>query len=102
MIPNCAIVLAAGLGTRMRPYNGSIPKQPLVQVRGNPLIDFALERLAEAGVERVVVNVHPSLMRWRSISQHGKCRASSFRMSAARSSAQVAASPMLSRNWAMR
>jgi len=57
MIPNRAIVLAAGLGTRMRPYNGNIPK-PLVEVGGKPLIDHVLDRLAEAGVERAVVNVH--------------------------------------------
>jgi N-acetyl-alpha-D-muramate 1-phosphate uridylyltransferase len=57
MTPNCAIVLAAGLGTRMRPYVGNVPK-PLVQVHGKPLIDYALDRLAEAGIERVVVNVH--------------------------------------------
>jgi len=57
MTPNCAIVLAAGLGTRMRPYVGDLPK-PLVQVHGKPLIDYALDRLAEAGIERVVVNVH--------------------------------------------
>jgi N-acetyl-alpha-D-muramate 1-phosphate uridylyltransferase len=52
-----AIVLAAGLGTRMRPYNGSIPK-PLVEIGGKALIDYALDRLADAGVERAVVNVH--------------------------------------------
>jgi N-acetyl-alpha-D-muramate 1-phosphate uridylyltransferase len=57
MTPNSAIVLAAGLGTRMRPYVGNVPK-PLVQVGGKPLIDYALDRLAEAGIERVVVNVH--------------------------------------------
>jgi N-acetyl-alpha-D-muramate 1-phosphate uridylyltransferase len=57
MMPNRAIVLAAGLGTRMRPYNGQIPK-PLVAIRGKSLIDYALDRLAEAGVERAVVNVH--------------------------------------------
>jgi len=57
VIPNRAIVLAAGLGTRMRPYNGHIPK-PLVVIGGKSLIDYALDRLAEAGVERAVVNVH--------------------------------------------
>jgi MurNAc alpha-1-phosphate uridylyltransferase len=57
MMPNCAIVLAAGLGTRMRPYNGHIPK-PLVEIGGKSLIDYSLDRLADAGVQRVVVNVH--------------------------------------------
>jgi N-acetyl-alpha-D-muramate 1-phosphate uridylyltransferase len=57
MIPNRAIVLAAGLGTRMRPYNGHIPK-PLVEVGGKSLIDYSLDRLADAGVEQAVVNVH--------------------------------------------
>ena len=57
MMPNSAFVLAAGLGTRMRPHNGSIPK-PLVAVRGKSLIDYSLDRLAEANVERAVVNVH--------------------------------------------
>jgi N-acetyl-alpha-D-muramate 1-phosphate uridylyltransferase len=56
-MPKSAIVLAAGLGTRMRPHNGAIPK-PLVRVGGKSLIDYALDRLAEAGVERAVVNVH--------------------------------------------
>jgi MurNAc alpha-1-phosphate uridylyltransferase len=55
--PGSAIVLAAGLGTRMRPHNGNIPK-PLVAVGGKSLIDYSLDRLAEAGVSRAVVNVH--------------------------------------------
>ena len=55
--PKRAMVLAAGLGTRMRAFDGRIPK-PLVQVGGKPLIDYVLDRLAEQGVERAVVNVH--------------------------------------------
>jgi MurNAc alpha-1-phosphate uridylyltransferase len=55
--PRTAMVMAAGLGTRMRPYNGQIPK-PLVTVGGKALIDHVLDRLAEAGVARAVVNVH--------------------------------------------
>ena len=55
--PKRAMVLAAGLGTRMRAFDGRIPK-PLVQVGGKPLIDYVLDRLAEQGVERTVVNVH--------------------------------------------
>jgi len=52
-----AMVLAAGLGKRMRPLTASRPK-PLVAVAGKPLIDHALDRLAEAGIARAVVNVH--------------------------------------------
>ena len=55
--PKRAMVLAAGLGTRMRAFNGQLPK-PLVQVGGKPLIDYVLDRLAEQGVECAVVNVH--------------------------------------------
>ena len=52
-----AMVLSAGLGTRMAPANGKIPK-PLVRLHGKPLIDHVLDRLVAAGVKRAVVNVH--------------------------------------------
>ena len=52
-----AMVLAAGLGTRMAPANHMMPK-PLVPLRGKALIDHVLDRLAEAGIERAVVNLH--------------------------------------------
>lgn len=55
--PTTAFVLAAGLGTRMRPLTDLTPK-PLVRLGGRALLDHVLDRLAEAGVRRAVVNVH--------------------------------------------
>ena len=51
------MVLAAGLGTRLRPVTETIPK-PLIEINGRTLLDHAIDRLVLAGVERVVVNTH--------------------------------------------
>jgi MurNAc alpha-1-phosphate uridylyltransferase len=52
-----AMVLAAGLGTRMAPAANGVPK-PLVRLGGKALIDHVLDRLADAGISRAIVNVH--------------------------------------------
>jgi MurNAc alpha-1-phosphate uridylyltransferase len=56
-LPDTAMVLAAGYGTRLRPLTITRPK-PLIRVGGKTLIDWTLDRLAEAGVTRAVVNTH--------------------------------------------
>jgi MurNAc alpha-1-phosphate uridylyltransferase len=55
--PLTAMVLAAGLGQRMRPITDRCPK-PLVRIGGRPMLDHALGRLEQAGIARAVVNVH--------------------------------------------
>jgi MurNAc alpha-1-phosphate uridylyltransferase len=57
MIIENAMVLAAGLGTRLRPITDTVPK-PLVPIAGKPMIDHVLDLLVEAGITTTVVNVH--------------------------------------------
>jgi MurNAc alpha-1-phosphate uridylyltransferase len=56
-VPHTAMIMAAGLGKRMRPLTATRPK-PLIEVGGKALLDHALDRLRAAGVRKVVVNVH--------------------------------------------
>ena len=51
------MVLAAGLGKRMRSHDATVPK-PLVKVAGKTLIDYTLDRLADAGAQKAIVNTH--------------------------------------------
>jgi MurNAc alpha-1-phosphate uridylyltransferase len=55
--PRTAMVLAAGLGKRMRPLTDTTPK-PLIRIAGRTLLDYGLDALAGAGVAKAVVNVH--------------------------------------------
>ena len=56
-VPHTAMIMAAGLGKRMRPLSATRPK-PLIEVNGKALLDHVLEKLHAAGVRKVVVNVH--------------------------------------------
>src|SRR5436190_1361983 len=56
-VPHTAMIMAAGLGKRMRPLTATRPK-PLIEVGGKALLDHVLEKLNSAGVRKVVVNVH--------------------------------------------
>ncbi|MEO0784900.1 MAG: nucleotidyltransferase family protein [Pseudomonadota bacterium] len=56
-MPHTAFIMAAGLGTRMRPLTNTTPK-PLIKVAGRSIIDRLLDALVAAGVGRAIVNVH--------------------------------------------
>lgn len=56
-VPHTAMIMAAGLGKRMRPLTATKPK-PLIKVNGKALLDHVLDKLRVAGVKKVVVNVH--------------------------------------------
>ncbi|MEQ9326830.1 MAG: sugar phosphate nucleotidyltransferase, partial [Rhodospirillales bacterium] len=56
-MPKTAMLLSAGYGNRMRPLTDEKPK-PLIEVGGRAMLDRALDRLVDAGIETVVVNLH--------------------------------------------
>lgn len=56
-IPHTAFVLAAGLGSRMKPLTDNLPK-PMIEVEGRSMINRALDKLVEVGVQKAVINIH--------------------------------------------
>lgn len=52
-----AFILAAGLGTRLRPLTFKKPK-PLIEINDRPIIDYVLEWLVNQGIEEVIINLH--------------------------------------------
>ena len=56
-LPKSAMILAAGLGTRMRAVNDAVPK-PLIELNGRTMLDRAIDHIADAGVAQIVVNTH--------------------------------------------
>ena len=56
-VPEKAFLLAAGMGTRLRPHTDTMPK-PMVPVAGRPILDYALDKLAAAGTKEVWINLH--------------------------------------------
>lgn len=55
--PNTAFILAAGKGTRLRPFTDHMPK-PMVPVNGKPIIDHTLEKLDAEKIDKVIINTH--------------------------------------------
>jgi len=79
-----AIILAAGLGTRLRPITDTTPK-PLVEVGGHPLIAYGLGLLRENGIEDVVINVHHLAERVRDALGDGRAHGVRIRYSVEKS-----------------
>tara|TARA_A100001388_G_C28720929_1_gene476304 strand:+ start:28 stop:768 length:741 start_codon:yes stop_codon:yes gene_type:complete len=57
MMPNIAMILAAGFGKRLRPITDKTPK-PMLKVAGRTLLDHSIDHLADSGIEKVVINIH--------------------------------------------
>lgn len=80
LLPKTALMLAAGLGTRMQPLTFERPK-PLIEVAGQPMIDRILDQLAEAGVDRALANIHYLPDHMRRFAQSRKGRLPDFSLS---------------------